>query len=42
MAILERTANENKMVPFYAARIEDLGLGDFVKMEYAACGHERR
>jgi hypothetical protein len=28
------------MVPLYAARIEDLGSGDFVKMECAACGHE--
>ena len=28
------------MVPLYAARIEDLGPGDFVKMECAACGHD--
>src|ERR1700686_4651116 len=27
------------MVRLCAARIEDLGLGDFVKMECAACGH---
>ena len=27
------------MVPLYAARIEDLGPGDFVKVECAACGH---
>jgi len=27
------------MVPLYAARIEDLGLGDFVKLDCAACGH---
>ena len=26
------------MVPIYAARIEDLGLGDFVQIE-CACGH---
>ena len=28
------------MVPLYAARIEDLGAGDFVKFECAACGHD--
>ena len=28
------------MVPLYAARIEDLGPGDFVQVECAACGHE--
>jgi hypothetical protein len=28
------------MVPLYAARIEDLGPGDFVKVECAACGHD--
>ena len=28
------------MVPLYAARIEDLGPGDFVKLECAACGHD--
>ena len=27
------------MAPLYAARIEDLGPGDFVKVECAACGH---
>ena len=27
------------MVPLYAARIEDLGRGDFVKVDCAACGH---
>ena len=27
------------MVALYAARIEDLGPGDFVKFECAACGH---
>jgi hypothetical protein len=26
------------MVPLYAARIEDLGPGDFVKIDRAACG----
>ena len=28
------------MVPLYAARIEDLGPGDFVKFECAACGRD--
>ena len=28
------------MVPLYAARIEDLGPGDFVRVECAACGHD--
>jgi len=28
------------MVPPYAARIEDLGPGDFVKVECIACGHD--
>ena len=27
------------MKPLYAARIEDLGPSDFVKVECAACGH---
>jgi ribosomal protein S27E len=27
------------MLPLYAARIEDLGLGDFVKINCAACHH---
>jgi len=27
------------MVPLYAARIEDLGPGDFVKVDCAECGH---
>ena len=27
------------MVPLYAARIEDLGLDDFVKIDCGACGH---
>jgi hypothetical protein len=27
------------MVPLYAARIEDLGSGDFVKVDCAACAH---
>jgi hypothetical protein len=27
------------MLPSYAARIEDLGLGDFVKVDCAACRH---
>jgi hypothetical protein len=28
------------MVPLYAVRIEDLGPGDFVKVECAVCGHD--
>jgi hypothetical protein len=28
------------MVPLYAARIENLGHGDFVKVECAGCGHD--
>ena len=27
------------MAPLYAARIEDLGPSDFVKIDCAACGH---
>ena len=27
------------MLPLYAARIEDLGLGDFVKVDCPACHH---
>ena len=27
------------MVPLYAARIEDLGTGDFVKIDCAECPH---
>lgn len=27
------------MVPLYAARIEDLGPGDFVKVDCGACSH---
>jgi hypothetical protein len=27
------------MVPLYAARIEDLGPNDFVKIDCAACSH---
>jgi hypothetical protein len=27
------------MVPLYAARVADLGPGDFVKIECIACGH---
>jgi ribosomal protein S27E len=27
------------MLPLYAARIEDLGRGDFVKIDCAACDH---
>jgi len=28
------------MVPLYAARIEDLGPGDFVQVRCIACGHD--
>ena len=28
-----------RMLPLYAARIEDLGQGDFVKVDCAACRH---
>jgi hypothetical protein len=36
----ERTENVGaKVVPLYAARIEDLGPGDFVKVDCAACEH---
>ncbi len=28
------------MVPLYAARVSDLKLGDFVRVECGACGHE--
>jgi hypothetical protein len=28
-----------QMVPLYAARIADLGPGDFIKVDCAACGH---
>ena len=28
-----------RMLPLYAARIEDLGQGDFVKVDCAACHH---
>jgi hypothetical protein len=27
------------MMPLYLARIEDLGPGDFVKIDCSACGH---
>jgi hypothetical protein len=27
------------VLPLYTARIEDLGLGDFVKVDCAACHH---
>jgi hypothetical protein len=28
------------MVPLYAARVSDLGAGDFVCVECTACGHD--
>ena len=30
------------MVPLNAARIEDLGSGDFVRVQCIACGHDER
>jgi hypothetical protein len=35
----EQRTSGVKMVPLYAARIEDLGSGDFVKIDCAACSH---
>jgi hypothetical protein len=31
---------DRAMVPLYAARIEDLGPGDFVRVECIACRHD--
>jgi hypothetical protein len=28
------------MVPLYAARIEDLGPGDYIRVQGTACGHD--
>jgi hypothetical protein len=28
------------MVPLYAARVQDLGPDDFVRVQCAACGHD--
>jgi hypothetical protein len=35
----EHTRNIVEMVPLYLARIEDLGPGDFVKVDCAGCSH---
>jgi hypothetical protein len=35
----KRTSGRVEMVPLYAARIEDLGPGSFVKLDCPACGH---
>jgi hypothetical protein len=36
----EQTENTDaKMAPLYAARIEDLGPGDFLKLDCSACSH---
>jgi hypothetical protein len=35
----EQRTSGAKMVPLYAARIENLGSGDFVKIDCAACSH---
>jgi hypothetical protein len=34
-----RESSSIEAVPLYAARIEDLGPGDFVKIDCAGCGH---
>jgi hypothetical protein len=34
-----RNIEAGRCCPFYAARIEDLGMGDFVKVDCAACHH---
>jgi hypothetical protein len=34
-----RESRSIEAVPLYAARIEDLGPGDFVKIDCAGCGH---
>ena len=40
MLPIERTENIGaKVVPLYAARIGDLGPGDFVEVDCAACSH---
>jgi hypothetical protein len=37
---MEHTRNKwREMLPLYAARIEDLGQSDFVKVDCAACHH---
>jgi len=39
-AFLEQTRNKGRAnASLYAARIEDLGQGDFVKVDCAACHH---
>jgi hypothetical protein len=35
----EQTANTVEMIRLYAARIDDLGPGDFVKVNRGACSH---
>ena len=42
LALISGEQSDNfgtKMVPVYAARIEDLGPGDFVKVDCTACSH---
>jgi len=40
VGVSEQNENESmETVPLYAARIEDLGPGDFVKVDCAACPH---
>ena len=36
----EQSENRARIVPLYEARIEDLGPGDFLRVECAACGHD--
>jgi hypothetical protein len=39
-SLIEQTENIGaRMVPLYLARIEDLGPGDFVRVDCAACSH---
>ena len=40
--LFRRTYREHQyvtVIPLYAARIEDLGPSDFLKIDCAACGH---
>jgi len=36
---VEHSGNKDRMLPLYLARIEDLGRGDLVKVDCAACHH---
>ena len=39
MPLRSRNIEAGRCCPFYAARIEDLGVGDFVKVDCAGCHH---